>query len=72
MQPIGFLGLSQNGKAPPDTQLAAGNTRLLEMANVTGAFYGKLGGTQLKTFDLGQFFLGTVLTIIRNIWANAA
>ena len=58
--PINFLGLSQNGKVPSDTQLAAGKTRLLQMVNITGAFYGKLAGNQLKTFDLGQFFLGAV------------
>jgi choice-of-anchor A domain-containing protein len=59
--PISFLGLSQNGKLPSDTQLAAGRTRLLQMVNIAGAFYGKLGGgTPPKTFDLGQFFLGNV------------
>lgn len=56
--PESFLGLSQNGKTPSDTQLAAGRTRLLQMVNITGAFFGKIGGAQLSTFDLGQFFLG--------------
>jgi len=58
MQPIGFLGLGNtNSKVPPDTQLAAGNTRLVEMVNVSGAEYGKLSGNQIKTFDLGSLFL---------------
>jgi hypothetical protein len=59
----GFIGLSQNGWEPPDTQIAAGRTRLLEMVNITGAFYNKrfAGGafdnSLIKTFDLGSFFL---------------
>jgi choice-of-anchor A domain-containing protein len=58
--PESFLGLGQNGKTPSDTQLAAGRTRLIQMSNITGAFYAKIGGNQTKTFDLGQFFLGNV------------
>jgi hypothetical protein len=57
--PESFLGLAENGKVPSDSQLAAGRTRLLQMMNITGAFYAKIGGSQLKSFDLGQFFLGT-------------
>jgi hypothetical protein len=53
-----FAGLSQNGKTPSDVQFAAGTSRLLEMVNVTGAFYTNPGGTLIRTFDLGQFFLG--------------
>jgi hypothetical protein len=57
--PESFLGLAENGKVPSDTQLAAGRTRLLQMINITGAFFAKIGGNQIKSFDLGQFFLGT-------------
>jgi hypothetical protein len=58
--PFNFRGLNQSGFIPSDTQLAAGRTRLLQMVNDTGAFYGKLAGNQIRTFDLGQFFLGPV------------
>jgi hypothetical protein len=53
----GFAAFSENGKLPPDTQIAAGRTRLLEMVNVTGAFYDKANNSQIKSFDLGSFFL---------------
>jgi hypothetical protein len=53
-----FTALSESGTlAPPDTQIAAGRTRLLEMVNVTGAFYNKFNNSQIKTFDLGSLFL---------------
>lgn len=55
-----FTGLSQNGKTPSDTQFAAGTTRLLQMVNTTGAFYTNPGGTLVKTFDLGKFFIAPV------------
>ena len=56
--PIEFTGLGNgNSKVPPDTQLAAGNTRLIEMVNVSGAEYGKLSGNLIKSFDLGSMFL---------------
>jgi hypothetical protein len=58
-QVLNFAGVSQNGNTPSDVQLAAGTTTILEMANVTGAFYKNPGGAQIKTFDLGQFFLGS-------------
>jgi hypothetical protein len=55
---LGFTALGNgNAKVPPDTQLAAGNTRLIEMVNVSGAMYGKLFGKLIKNFDLGSFFL---------------
>ena len=53
-----FAALSQNGKTPPDEQLAAGKSTLIEMVNVTGAIYSNPGGALIRTFDLGQFFAG--------------
>ncbi|MEO6797996.1 MAG: hypothetical protein ABI401_08385 [Candidatus Dormibacter sp.] len=41
---------------PPDTQLAAGPTSLLEMVNVLGAIYSKSGTPIGSPFDLQQFF----------------
>jgi hypothetical protein len=41
---------------PPDTQLAAGLTRLLEMDNSTGSIWTKTG-TMTDCFDLNDFFL---------------
>ena len=60
--PINFRGLNENGFVPSDTQLAAGQTRLLQMSNITGAFFSKLAGNQLKNFDLATLFLGVPAT----------
>ena len=58
---IQFQGLAEGGTiAPPDTQMAAGNTRVLEMVNNGGAFFGKLGGGMIgSSFDLGSLFITT-------------
>jgi hypothetical protein len=53
-----FSALSQNGSAPPDTQVGVSPTRVVEMVNTAAAVYDK-SGTQLSTFDLGQFYAGT-------------
>jgi hypothetical protein len=54
----GFAALGNvNGRVPPDTQIAAGRTRLLEMVNRAGAFYDKANNSQITSFDLGSFFL---------------
>ena len=47
------------GNEPPDTQLAVGRTRLLEMVNNEGAFFDRAGNPVNKPFDLGAFFDST-------------
>ena len=58
---IQFNGLAENGTiAPPDTQLAAGNTTLVEMVNNQGALYDKLGrGIIGKPFSLDSLFINS-------------
>jgi hypothetical protein len=51
---ITALGSGQN-VTPPDTQLAAGPTDLLETLNDSGSVWSKSGGL-VETFDLGVFF----------------
>lgn len=58
--PVVFSGLSQNGKTPSDVQFAAGTSTLLQMVNVSGALYTNPGHALIRTFDLGQFFLGNL------------
>jgi hypothetical protein len=58
---IQFNGLSENGTiAPPDTQLAAGNTTLIEMVNNQGALYDKLGRGMIGSpFALDSLFINS-------------
>jgi hypothetical protein len=51
---ISGVGADQN-VAPPDTQLAAGPTSLLEMVNDSGSVWSKTG-TRTSAFDLNAFF----------------
>jgi hypothetical protein len=48
------FGIGQD-VTPPDTQLAAGPTNLLETLNDSGSVWSKTGGL-LRSFDLGKFF----------------
>ncbi len=52
---VSLLGADQ-GDTPPDTQLAAGPTYLLEMDNSAGSVWTKAGGL-VSYFDLNSFFL---------------
>lgn len=51
---VSLFGSDQKG-SPPDTQLAAGPTSLLEMTNSTGAVYSK-SGALISSFDLQSFY----------------
>lgn len=53
-QQVGWFGTDQM-LAPPDTQLAAGPTSLLETINSSGSVWSKTG-TLIKDFDLNAFF----------------
>ncbi len=48
------LGFVNN--TPPDTQVAVGPTRVVEMTNVTGQVYMKSGTTDGASFNLSDFF----------------
>lgn len=56
----GFPGISSFnsscGCAPPDVQLAVGNTDVVEMVNLEGKIWSK-AGTALSSFTLSSFFL---------------
>lgn len=45
-----------NSKVPSDTVLAVGPTDIVQMVNVSGQVYDKLGNTVGSAFDLGTFF----------------
>ena len=49
------------GGTPPDTQIAVGPTRVVEMVNATAYVYNKAGGAPIDTFSLPAFF-GTTTT----------
>lgn len=58
--PWSFTGLNSNNQStkwePPDTQLAAGPTTLMELVNSIGRVYNKSGGAVTGVFSLGAWF----------------
>lgn len=52
---VQFKGLEQNCCVPPDVQLAAGLTYVMEMVNLDGTIYTK-SGSLVREFGLEQFF----------------
>ena len=52
---VQFKGLEQNCCVPPDVQLAAGPSYVMEMVNLDGAIYTK-NGSLVREFGLEQFF----------------
>ncbi len=54
---VHLLGTDQETE-PPDTQLAAGPTDLVEMDNSAGSIWSKAGAL-IKVFDLNTFFSNT-------------
>jgi Divergent InlB B-repeat domain len=51
----GYNGFLWNGAAPPDVQIAAGTSNVVEMVNLLGAVFTKQGST-VSTFSLASFF----------------
>jgi hypothetical protein len=51
----GFEGLFANCCSPPDVQIAAGPSHVVQMVNLDGAIYSKQG-TLLRSFSLSSFF----------------
>jgi hypothetical protein len=51
-------GITIDGKVPPDTQVAVGQSRVMEAVNVAAQVFDR-AGTSLGSFDLGSLFDGT-------------
>jgi hypothetical protein len=63
MLTVQFKGLEQNCCVPPDVQLAAGPTYVMEMVNLDGAIYTK-SGSLVREFGLEQFFSPSKTSIV--------